>query len=360
MTAVLTDLDQATPAWLTETLKVSGDLTQGQVVAVTSIVESSSSQVAHLALTYSDDAPMPAPRHLLLKIADPELEERMPQRNKREIVFYSHIAPRVRDLPVVRCYAAAYRDGAVDNFLLLLDDPSATTHVAQKYSQVPPPLEQCERILDVLAQVHARLWNSPVLGGTEVERDRGEQHTGEATPQFATWATATMPRFIAALDDRIPSARRTVYERIGDRLVARLREREAGSNHLTLIQGDVHPGNFLMPRDAKNEWYIIDWKRATRALGASDLSYMMALYWFPQVRSRWEVKLLRHYHERLMEHGVEHYSWDDLWLDYRLCVMKQLFEAVWGWSVGQNSMIWWNHLERISVAIEDLNCLELL
>jgi len=69
---------------------------------------------------------------------------------------------------------------------------------------------------------------------------------------------------------------------------------------------------------------------------------------------------LRHYHERLIEHGVEQYSWDDLWLDYRLCVMKQLFEAVWGWSVGQNTSIWWNHLERISLAIEDLNCLELL
>ncbi len=360
MNAVLTDLDEATPEWITETLRVSGHLTRGRVMTVTPTMEWSSSQVAHLATTYSDDAPTSAPRHLLLKIADPELEEKMPQRNKREIAFYSHIAPEVGDLPVVRCYTAAYQDGAVDHFHLLLDDPSATTHFAQKYSQVPPPFWQCERILDVLAQVHARLWNSPLLGGIEVERDRGEQHTGEATPQFATWVTTTMPRFIAGLDDRIPQPRVAVYEQIGEGLVARLREREAGSKNLTLIQGDVHAGNFLMPRDAEDKWYVIDWKRATRALGASDLSYMMALYWFPQVRSRWEVKLLRHYHERLMEHGVERYSWDDLWLDYRLCVMKQLFEAVWGWSVGQNTAIWWNHLERITLAIEDLHCLELL
>jgi hypothetical protein len=33
---------------------------------------------------------------------------------------------------------------------------------------------------------------------------------------------------------------------------------------------------------------------------------------------------------------------------------------MWGWSVRQNSGIWWNHLERITRAMQDLHCLELL
>ena len=95
--------------------------------------------------------------------------------------------------------------------------------------------------------------------------------------------------------------------------------------------------------------------------GASDLAYMMALYWFPPVRRQREQELLHVYHEQLMAYGVTGYAWADLWDDYRLAVLRQFFEAVWGWSTkGQGSLIWWNHLERISLAIAELDCLTLL
>lgn len=97
--------------------------------------------------------------------------------------------------------------------------------------------------------------------------------------------------------------------------------------------------------------------RAAVTVGAHDLAYMMALYWFPATRARWERPLLRRYHERLLEHGVADYPWEDLWEDYRLGVLRQCFEAVWGWSARQNSAIWWNHLERVTLAIRDRRCL---
>jgi hypothetical protein len=40
--------------------------------------------------------------------------------------------------------------------------------------------------------------------------------------------------------------------------------------------------------------------------------------------------------------------------------MKQVFEAIWSWSLPQHSLMWWNNLERITLAIEDLQCAELL
>ena len=73
-----------------------------------------------------------------------------------------------------------------------------------------------------------------------------------------------------------------------------------------------------------------------------------------------EQLLLRQYHDRLCENGVSNYSWEQLWYDYRLCVIRKLFHPPWQWASGIHPNIWWNHLERVMSAYDDLNCRELL
>src|SRR5579859_5688913 len=68
MSDVLTELDQATPEWLTMILRQGAYLPPGQVVAAEPTPVNASSDVAHLRLRYSADAPTDAPAHLLLKI----------------------------------------------------------------------------------------------------------------------------------------------------------------------------------------------------------------------------------------------------------------------------------------------------
>jgi hypothetical protein len=361
MSEALDDLAQATPDWLTAALAGAGALARGSVVAIEAREVGASSQVAHLAVRYSADAPPDAPAHLFLKIADPDLERRMPRRNRAEVAFYLAVAGDAGDLPFVRCYDAAYAGGDVDRFHLLLADPAATTHVAIPYSAVPPTLAECHLMIDTLARVHARYWDDAGMAGPLQDARSAERHTGMATAEFVAWADETAPRFLADLDEQLPADRRALYAALGARVPARVVERQARGRHLTLTHGDVHRGNFLFPRDpAGHTPYIVDWKRAAVTLGANDLAYMMALYWFPPTRAQRERALLRRYHERLGEHGVAGYAWADLWEDYRLAVLRQFFEAVWGWSARQNSLIWWNHLERITAAIADLRCLEVL
>lgn len=361
MPTVLTDLDQATPDWLTMILQREGVLDRGQVVAVTQEEVASSSQVAHLTLMYTPDVSVAAPTHLLLKIADPNLERMMPQRNVREVQFYHVVAPLVADLPVVHCYDAAYQRAEVDRFHLLLADPSATTHRSYRYSAVPPTRAQSERIIDALAQVHARCWDDRRVRAAFDEHQAAERHTGLVTEGFVHWIDDTLPRFLDDVGERVSHTRGALYRHIGKHLPSRLLERQAHGQNLTLTQGDVHLGNFLYPCDPTvDHLYIIDWKRAAPAMGASDLAYMMALYWFPAVRAQWEHALLERYHQRLGEYGVTGYGWADVWDDYRLSVLKELCEPIWGWSVGQNTLIWWNHLERITHAIEDLRCIDAL
>ena len=362
MSDVLTELDQATPEWLTMILRQGAYLPPGQVVAAEPTPVNASSDVAHLRLRYSADAPADAPAHLFLKITWPGLEQRMPQRNKKEIAFYQALGDATGYPFLVRCYTADYVSGTgigddVDRFHLLLDDPSATTHVAYEHSHVPPTSEQRALILESLARLHAFWWDHPLLRQPQFDSMRGEQ----ATRDLLVWAQQTLPASLDFLGDRIPPERARLYETVCAALFPKLLARLARGRHLTLTHGDIHVGNFLYPRDpARDGVYIIDWKGVEVTLGASDLAYMMALMWFPQLRQRVERDLLRRYHALLQEQGVTGYSWDDLWNDYRLMVMRHFCTAMWGWSVRQNSGIWWNHLERITLAIQDLDCLELL
>jgi hypothetical protein len=214
--AVLTDLEHADPAWLTMTLHDAGALPQGAVVAVRRQEVNASSAVAHLTLTYSADAPPSAPTHLLLKLTDPELEQRMPGRNRREIAFYRAVARTITGLPIVRCYDAVYVTGAPDRFHLLLDDPSTTTHVSHSYSAVPPTMPQCEVIVDALAHVHARCWDGPDVARALAAPDRQERrageesHTGGLTDALLVWARETVAAFVDAMGDRLTAERRVL------------------------------------------------------------------------------------------------------------------------------------------------------
>lgn len=361
MIEVLTEPSQATTAWLSTVLNERGFLRSGRVEDILLRRVGASSNVAFLSVQYSAGAEVVAPCNFVLKWTNAELEGRMPQRNRAEIALYQALAGQTDDLPIVPCFDAVYVAGRPDRFHLLLADPSATTHSAQRYSAVPPTLAQCRQIVQTLAFVHARFWKVAHLGDRLDWARAAELHSGALSAPFNEWVDATLPMFFADLGERLSPARSALYARIGRAAPARLVERQSSGRPLTLTQGDVHLGNFLYPRDASAHLpFIIDWKRAAVTVGANDLAYMMGLYWFPSVRERWERPLLRHYHQHLIEYGVVDYVWEDLWEDYRLAVLRQFFEAVWGWSVRQNSMIWWNHLERISLAIEDLECLDLL
>lgn len=356
----LESLQEVVPDWLTKVLHRDGLLPRGRVLTIEQDEVNASSCVAHLQVEYSSEAPADAPRALVIKLADPDLEARMRQRNKREVAFYGFLREHPANLPVVRCFDAGYQPGEIDRFHLLLDDPSRSTHTAYPHSAAPPSLAQCEVIVDVLARIHAACWEATAFDTLFEDNRAREVHTGEWTASLAPWIDTTVPAFLQDMGTRLVPARLALYETIALGLEPRVRERERGRAKLTLTHGDVHVGNFLYPNDHHGQALVLDWKRAAFTPPSRDLAYMMALSWFPSTRVRWEIPLLQRYHRRLQECGITGYSWDDLWEDYRLSVLKQLLEAIWGWSVQQNSTIWWNHLERITQAIADLDALAVL
>ena len=128
---------------------------------------------------------------------------------------------------------------------------------------------------------------------------------------------------------------------------------------MTITHGDAHYGNFMVAPD-QADCRIIDWENWELGPATDDLSYMMAIFWFPERRRRLKQDLLRRYHRTLLECGVRGYSWDNLWDDYRLSVIKHLCTPAHQWADGKLSTSWWNNLERRLAAYEDLDCAQIM
>ncbi len=87
---------------------------------------------------------------------------------------------------------------------------------------------------------------------------------------------------------------------------------------------------------------------------------MIAMHWYPDRLQRLEASLLDLYHAVACEHGVLGYGRDDLDRDYRSSVLWRLMTPIWQATNNIPPVIWWNNLERILLAVDDLDCRELL
>jgi Phosphotransferase enzyme family len=339
---LITSLDQITPAWLTNVL--------GKDVADVSYEsgETSFAITAHIRVTYASQ--QAAPSRFFLKFSKPVHPVSIPE-GGWEVVFYKSVAPRTPSL-LAPCYDAVF--SPEQGKLHLLFEDLSGTHYAEPPSHLPPTRPHCELIVRALADIHAAWWEEPpweLIGWSlpdQAEVERRIQDVGERVALFTSF-----------LGDRLSKKRRAIYR---DVLAAlpNLYTRLTHPRAYTVIHDDIHIGNVLYPRDPTTDTVrIIDWQTWHIDLAPKDLAHMMAIFWFADQRRALEQLLLKQYHDRLCENGVTNYSWEQLWYDYRLCVLRKLFHPPWQWASGHHPNIWWNHLERVMTAYEDLNCREL-
>jgi hypothetical protein len=86
---------------------------------------------------------------------------------------------------------------------------------------------------------------------------------------------------------------------------------------------------------------------------------MMAMLWYPDRRRRIERPLLDRYHAALLVHGVRGYDRQALQDDYRLSALWLITRPVAQALNNVGPAVWWNNLERIMLAVDDLGCREL-
>jgi thiamine kinase-like enzyme len=95
----------------------------------------------------------------------------------------------------------------------------------------------------------------------------------------------------------------------------------AGKN-ITVIHGDLHPGNIFMSKSKNRDIKIIDLEALRMGLCTEDLAMLMALHIEPNIKKA--KPLLEHYHQCLCE-NVKGYSYDVFMNDYKISVIENMF-----------------------------------
>jgi hypothetical protein len=229
-----------------------------------------------------------------------------------------------------------------------------------RLSHTNPPWPHCPTDKEVyaaaavLARLHARWWEAPALGSTI-----GTLHTEASLRKMVYGFRDHLPGLFDDLGENLPIADRLLLEGVFNsslRPWLRLLEQRA----LTVIHGDAHPWNFLFPRSGEGMPYLIDWQLWHPDVGPKDLAFMIGLHWDRTAREQLELPLLHFYHQELISAGVSTYSFDDLMLDYRRCLVRNLTFPIILWAHGDPRESWRHRLDNALAVFRDHDAAELL
>ncbi len=342
----------AKAAHITEALRHAGVPGSPRVHEVAAESDSTTilSRIIRLRLSYEGNV-AGAPNCLILKTGLPERIGSGLQGGLQEVEFYSKVATATDPRLFPRCFEA---HATTDDWHLLLEDLTDTHAIATVWP-LPPTSEQCEKIVDAFARFHAAWWDDLRLGSSI-----GTWRDEAARDRMLRDLTAHFTRFADRLGDCLPRERRMLYERFLGSAPRLLEQRYNTRRNVTLIHGDAHVWNVFLPRDGGDDLRLFDWDGWRIGVAAGDLAYMMALHWYPDRRRRLERTLLDHYHATLLARGVNGYDRQAMDDDYRWAVLWQMATPVWQAAYNIPPVIWWSHMERIMLAIDDLGCRELL
>jgi hypothetical protein len=338
--------------WLTAVLREGGFLTSGEVIDIeqkpSRIGETITSVFFELSIKYSPYSEGSHPSNCLLKAGKPELFEF----TRKEAAFYEMVASGTNVGSLLKFYGSSISQED-QSAVVLLEDKGEADYMTTEWP-IPPKIEVCELAVRSLAQVHARWWESPILGSEGFERVSAEKIDG-IFQQFEP----ALALFFESIGDGLSQSRLRTLEMIAERLPVILKQYIDGVSAQTLVHGDAHFWNFLFPKDESEPPILIDWQGWEIGTGVSDLAYMIGLHWFPERRARFEKRILGCYLDELHLHNID-YSHDDLWRDYRLRIALQPIIPVFQAQLGIPAGIWWPHLDRAFSAFDDLSCEEFL
>lgn len=344
------DSPPTTPLELSSALYAAGTLRKGAVsrATITERIQTTVSNLWFLEVGYAPRSSPKLPDRLVIKW--PLDHSAAPLQGRPEAVFYRELAPALPTPPVVRCFGTANLNSK--HQWLILED-LRSSHSNPPWPQRPGNKE-VQKAIEVLARLHARWFEATALGSTV-----GTLHTETSLRTTVCGIASHLAGFFDDLGQDLSLTDRQALEAAFNSSLQpwlRLLDRKA----LTVVHGDAHTWNFLFPRSGQGLPYLLDWQLWHLDVGARDIAFMIALHWDPTVRQQLELPLLHFYHEELMSAGIRSYSFGDLLLDYRRCVVRNLTFPVILWSRGLPREAWRHRLDCALAAYRDLNAAELL
>ncbi|MCX2934480.1 phosphotransferase [Mycobacterium sp. CVI_P3] len=316
--AIATNVDQLTVDWFRAVLDRAGLLTDAGLSAVELEPVGGGLIARMVRATFTYDGPTTAPRSVVVKFPtdDPgslglalamgmyELETR----------FYQDIAPMVPEMGTPTCYFAQLSADAA-TFNLVLEDLSAELRPGDVLTA--STLEECARGLGELVKFQSPLWNSDVLSKLEWLADpRRTIGVFDALP-------AGLEPFLARFGDYLDPKHVALFESV----VPRAGEWVRGWTAPTVVQhGDFRSDNLMFATDPDSDRVgVIDFQTVRLGPPGLDAAYFLGSSLPTAERRASERALIKDYHQRLVDAGVEGFDFDQCWASYREGAMYAVF-----------------------------------
>ena len=292
-------LDELDEAWL------GAALGAGRVSSFSSepIGTGQMSESHRVHLSYADGE---GPETVVLKLAAADTASRATGVGlgiyAREVRFYDEVAPSIGG-PLPGCWLARF-DESEGWFTLLLEDAAD----AEPGDQIAGcGVDRARLAMEALAQLHA-----PVLGDEALS---GSDWLNRPAPINQALVAQLLPGFLERYGERVSAEHRALCERFVARLDAWLADRREPQG---LVHGDFRLDNLLFGEGERSKpLTVVDWQTVGWGGAVTDAAYFLGGGLQVADRRRHERELLGEYHEALLAAGIEGFSWEACWEEYR-------------------------------------------
>jgi aminoglycoside phosphotransferase (APT) family kinase protein len=338
------DVADLTPAWFSEAL--------GRDVSEVDVLDRHSGTTGRAHVALRGETGLPAT--VFVKLAPFDEQQRvfvnMVGMGVAEARFYRDLGSEV-PVRVPRAWFADY--DADDRYVMVFEDLVASG-CRFPHPDDPDIEARARDIVEQLAALHARYWESPRFADGDLEwlAAKGTGGAGGGS-KFVRMAVDT-------LGDRLDPP----FHRIADIYLARADDITAlwNSGPRTLVHGDPHMGNLFVDGRAGNRTGFLDWAMVGRSPGLRDVAYVLCNSVPAAVRAPIERELVERYCSLLDDAGI---ALDDdvAWDQYRLFAVYSWVSATATAGMGSK----WQPLhiglagtKRATAACDQLDCAGLL
>jgi Ser/Thr protein kinase RdoA (MazF antagonist) len=183
-------------------------------------------------------------------------------------------------------------------------------------------VDQAALAMSQLAKLHAPRWGD----GTLAELPWLHRNTPERVKFTAELLAGLLPGFIDRYADQLGAE----LIRLGERLMPKIEAWMMDHPQPWTVQhGDYRLDNMLFGGpDSGRPLAVVDWQTAVYGPPLADASYFLGAGLIEKDRRAYERDLLRVYHQALTAAGIEGYSWQRCWSDYRRFTVSGFLMAV--------------------------------
>ena len=180
-------------------------------------------------------------------------------------------------------------------------------------------VEEAKQIIDAFVPLHVAFWGTP----TETSWPR----RCASTRSTSTGSAPLLRRRGSVASRCTGTASRRTCVTGSSEYIADVRDLHTlmGDRTQTLVHGDVRLDNVMFgEEEGQHEIALIDWQAIMVSNPGQDLAYLLSQNVRTEERRAHEDELLHHYHDRLLEQGVQDYSFEQCVDDYDVAVLYLL------------------------------------